>query len=167
MWPNLPSPDRYDRFLENIKHLGPASVTEMLASKVPDQCAIWNDKARKALTILGFEGQPAPDEVSHHWRGTNARFNNLCRAIADELAVVGLPKPDLFGVDYFLYEVAQSAPGTVVTEPRHRTREVSTTMKSASIFEILGSGWAFRLTPGRRSVMVRKWMSSGGHRSAI
>jgi hypothetical protein len=110
-------PDRYNYFLENIKHLGPASVTEMLASKVPDQCAIWNDKARKALTILGFEGKLPLTK----YRITGEEltlFNNLCRAIADELAEVGLPKPDLFGVDYFLYEVAQSAPGPVVTEPR-------------------------------------------------
>ena len=27
---------RYERFLENIKYLGPASVTEMLASKTPN-----------------------------------------------------------------------------------------------------------------------------------
>jgi hypothetical protein len=106
--------ERYDRFLERIKHLGPASVTEMLASKAPDQCAIWNDKARKALTILGFENslpltkyRITGDELAH--------FNDVCRNIAEELAAAGLPKPDLFGVDYFLYEVGQAAPGPIVT----------------------------------------------------
>jgi hypothetical protein len=106
-------PQRYDGFLNNIKHLGPASVTEMLASKEPDQCAIWNDKARKALTILGFEN----DLPLTKYRITGeelARFNSVCRKIADELAAAGLAKPDLFGVDYFLYEVVQSAPGSVV-----------------------------------------------------
>ena len=62
-------PERYEHFLENIKHLGPASVTEMLASKEPDQCAIWNDKARKSLTILGFENNLPLDEIPHHGGG--------------------------------------------------------------------------------------------------
>jgi hypothetical protein len=114
---NSTVPDRYDGFLDNIKHLGPASVTEMLASKAPDQCAIWNDKARKALTILGFE----TDLPLTKYRITGeelAKFNDVCRKIADELAAAGLAKPDLFGVDYFLYEVAQAAPSPVVTPPK-------------------------------------------------
>ncbi len=108
--------DRYDRFLDSIKHLGPASVTEMLASKVPDQCGIWNDKARKALTILGFD----KDLPLKKYRVTGAelaRFNDVCRSIADELAAAGLPKPDLFGVDYFLYEVAQTRQTSVAAPP--------------------------------------------------
>jgi hypothetical protein len=113
-----PVPDRYDRFLENIKHLGPASVTEMLSSKVPDQCAIWNDKARKALTILGFE-ENLPLTKYRITGAELAQFNDVCGDIADELAAAGLPKPDLFGVDYFLYEVAQAAPSPVVTPPKN------------------------------------------------
>lgn len=110
-------PDRYDRFLESIKHLGPASVTEMLASKVPDQCAIWNDKARKALTILGFENDL--NLTKYRITGTElAQFNDVSRTIANELAAAGLPKPDLFGVDYFLYEVTQAAPSPIVTPPK-------------------------------------------------
>jgi len=101
--------DRYDRFLDSIKHLGPASITEMLASKEPERCAIWNDKARRALTILGF----AADLPLTKYRITGAelaRFNNVCGAIAGVLAKAGLEKPNLFGVDYYLYEVAQAPP---------------------------------------------------------
>ena len=112
-----PVPDRYERFLENIKHLGPASVTEMLASSAPDQCAIWNDKARKALTILGF-GDNLPLMKYRITGAELAQFNNVCSNIADELAAGGMQKPDLFGVDYFLYEVAQATPGTIVTPPK-------------------------------------------------
>jgi len=115
-------PDRYERFLENIKHLGPASVTEMLASKAPDQCAIWNDKARKALTTLGF----ANDLPLTKYRITGkelARFNDVCHKIADELAAAGLPKPDLFGVDYFLYEVTQATPSPVTSPVKPEKEE--------------------------------------------
>ncbi len=110
-------PDRYEHFLESIKHLGPASVTEMLASKAPAECAIWNDKARRALTVLGF----ASDLPLTKYRITGrelARFNEVCRKIADELSAAGLPKPDLFGVDYFLYEVTQAAPSPVAPPPK-------------------------------------------------
>ncbi len=104
--------ERYDRFLANISHLGPASVTEMLASKFPDQCAIWNDKARKALTILGF-ADVLPLTKYRITGQEFAKFNDVCCSIAEELAAAGLPKPDLFGVDYFLYEVQAIAPPTV------------------------------------------------------
>jgi len=105
--------DRYERFLENIKHLGPASITEMLASKAPDKCAIWNDKARKALTILGFDDN-LPLTKYRITGEELVQFNDVCRSIAEELAAAGL-----FGVDYFLYEVAQAALGPIVTQFDH------------------------------------------------
>ncbi len=111
-----PVADRYEQFLQGIKHLGPASITEMLASKVPDQCAIWNDKARKALTILGFED--SLPLTKYRITGEElGRFNDVCRTIADELADAGLPRPDLFGVDYFLYEVTKADSSSVVIKP--------------------------------------------------
>ncbi len=112
-----PVQDRYDRFLDSVKHLGPASVTEMLASVAPEQCGIWNDRVRKALTILGFED----DLPLTKYRITGkelAQFNNVCRSIADELAAVGVAKPDLFGVDYFLYEVTQAGPTAIAGTPK-------------------------------------------------
>ena len=64
----------------------------MLSYKAPDQCAIWNDKARKALTILGFEDN-LPLTKYHITGKELAQFNHVCRNIADELALAGLPKP--------------------------------------------------------------------------
>jgi hypothetical protein len=113
---------RYDHFLEHVKYLGPASVTEMLASKEPDQCAIWNDKARQALRILGFEN----DLPVTKYRITGkelSKFNDVCRNIADELAAAGLSKPDLFGVDYFLYEVSHATPAPGGTAPKPKEQE--------------------------------------------
>jgi hypothetical protein len=108
---------RYEHFLENIKYLGPASVTEMLASKTPDQCAIWNDKARKALTVLSFED--SLPLTKYRITGEElARFNEVCLGIAGELEAAGLPKPDLFGVDYYLYEVAQAALSPAIASPK-------------------------------------------------
>ena len=105
---------RYEIFMKLIKHLGPASITEMLSSKDPDKCAIWNDKARKALTILCFEGV-LPLRKYKITGKELAKFNDVCWGIANELAETGMDKPDLFGVDYFLYEVTLSSPVSVRT----------------------------------------------------
>ena len=53
LWGKSPLPDRFDAFTRRIKGLGPASVTEILAFVHPQECGLWNDKARKALVILG------------------------------------------------------------------------------------------------------------------
>ena len=45
---------RFDRFMKTVKGLGPASVTELLCFFNPKEYGIWNDKARKALELLGL-----------------------------------------------------------------------------------------------------------------
>jgi hypothetical protein len=98
-------PSRYDLFRNTIKGLGPASITEILALVHPEQCGIWNAKARKALVYLGFEGT---FPVLRRYQITGEeyqRFNALLGDIADELDQSGIQRPDLLGVDYFLYEV--------------------------------------------------------------
>lgn len=96
---------RYEDFLKNIKGLGPASVTEILALRFPCDCAIWNNKARKALLNLGF-AKDIPVKKYQITANELARFNDICRAIAEELSLNSEEKTDLLGVDYFLYEVA-------------------------------------------------------------
>ena len=49
-----PPGKRYERFVNSVKYLGPAAVTEMLTYASPDQCGIWNNRARQAITILGL-----------------------------------------------------------------------------------------------------------------
>jgi hypothetical protein len=45
---------RYDEFVKNIAHLGPAAVSEMLCCIQPTRCGIWNQIARQALKSLKF-----------------------------------------------------------------------------------------------------------------
>jgi hypothetical protein len=105
LWAEEPMHMRYDGFRGAIKGLGPASITEILALVHPAQCGIWNDKARKALRYLGFE-QTFPVLRKYQITGQEyGRFNALLSDIAGELDSSGVPRPDLLGVDYFLYEV--------------------------------------------------------------
>lgn len=96
--------ERFDRFMKNVKGLGPASVTEILCSFNPREYGIWNDKARKALKHLGFEKE-LPLNKYYISGKEYQRFNAVAKAIAEELKRAGFSDADLLLVDYFLYEV--------------------------------------------------------------
>jgi len=97
----------YSRFLQEIKGLGPASVTEILTYLYPSRCGIWNRQAREGLKILKIT-----DEINLNKYVLSAeeykKFNELLENIAAELHLNGIDDVDFLMVDYFLYEVAQT-----------------------------------------------------------
>jgi len=95
---------RFDRFMKNIKGLGPASVTELLCLFNPKEYGIWNDKARKALKLLGFEDELPLNKYQISGKEYQ-KFNAVAKDIAQELKDAGFEGSDLLFVDYFLYEV--------------------------------------------------------------
>jgi len=96
----------YSEFMRHIKHLGPASTTEILTYLYPDRCGIWNRQAREALAVLGIS-----DVVDLGKYRLSAEeyglFNQTLQLIAEELRGAGVSGVDLLLVDFFLYEVAQ------------------------------------------------------------
>jgi len=112
-----PAGKRYSRFLDRVKNWGPAATTEMLCYNEPDKCGIWNDKARKALQLLGLDNyvsprkyRLSPDEYE--------KFNTLLKTLAKELSQAGVKDVDLLIVDFFLYEATQAKPiGAPPPEP--------------------------------------------------
>jgi hypothetical protein len=119
----LPVAGRYEDFLENIAHLGPAAVTEMMCYLEPQRCGIWNQKARAALKVLGFDTHVSP--AKYRITGTEYEtFNRLLTAIAGQIEKTGLEEADLLTVDYFLYEVgraeaAKEEPSTLAVTAGH------------------------------------------------
>ena len=104
LWGSDSLASRYNKF--TIKGLGPASVTEILTFVFPKECGIWNDKARKALKILGFSENELPLDKYQITGEEYVKFNRVLRLIADELEQnTGLKEVDLIEVDYFLYVV--------------------------------------------------------------
>lgn len=100
-----PPGERYERFVGNIKHLGPAAATEMLTYMSPDQCGIWNKPARQAIGTLGLSDLISPKK----YRLTGEEydvFTSVLLAIAAELRQAAIADPDLLLVDFFLYDVA-------------------------------------------------------------
>jgi hypothetical protein len=99
-----PFEKRFDRFVRNVKGLGPASITEILCFFNPKEYGIWNDKARKALKILGFENVLPLKKYQISGRDY-IKFNQVAKNIAEELREAGFKDADLLMLDYFLYEV--------------------------------------------------------------
>lgn len=94
---------RFVRFIEKIKGLGPASLTEILCLFDPNKFSIWNDKARKALRNLKFDDLPLN---KYQISGKEyERINEAATLIAKKLREQGLSDADLLAVDYFLYEI--------------------------------------------------------------
>ena len=99
---------RYEEGLGKVRGLGPASITEILCYADPNKFAIWNRRAREALTLLKFTRFVSPKKyklTTHEYE----RFNDLSKAIAAELQNADI-QADLLTVDYFLYEVGNQAP---------------------------------------------------------
>lgn len=97
---------RYERFLKNVSGLGPASITEILCHAFPEECGTWNDRARKGLDLLGL-GSVVPVGKYRLNAEEYGRFNEVGKAIAQELAGAGFADADLMFVDYFLFEVSE------------------------------------------------------------
>lgn len=49
---------RYEKFLKDIKGVGPSMITEILCYTDPQNAGIWNEKARKALAWLEVKDIP-------------------------------------------------------------------------------------------------------------
>ena len=107
-----PAAARYERFLKEVKRLGPASVTEMLCYIQPESCGIWNQKARQALKILKLDNYVNPDKYRLSGEEYET-FNQVLYAISEELKAAQFQDVDLLFVDYFLYEVSQTTPEPV------------------------------------------------------
>jgi len=105
LWGNHTIAMRFDDFRKSIKGFGAGMITEILAFVHPDQYGLWNNKARQALMLLGFEDTFPTVKKSQISGKEYEQFNALMLLIKNELLQQGLPELDLLGIDYFLFEV--------------------------------------------------------------
>ena len=56
---------RFDRFASTVRQIGPAIMSELMCLARPDKYAIWNAKARDALSMLGFSDSLRLDDPSY------------------------------------------------------------------------------------------------------
>ena len=109
LWGQGTIAQRYDHFRQKTFGFGPATISELLSFTHPDDCGLWNTRARNALRILGF-ADVFPLQTNQINGQQYERFNTLLREIQNELNKYDLGNLDLLGVDYFLFEVQQAEP---------------------------------------------------------
>ena len=105
LWGTDPVGERWDRFRHNIKHIGPAMMSELLCKTHPSECALWNRRAFVGLDYLGVEGLPR-----HSYQLTGAAYERICaicKEIGAELEAAGYADHNLLAVDYFIWEELQ------------------------------------------------------------
>jgi len=97
---------RYDRFRKNIKGLGGASITEILAFVSPNEYCIWNRTPINVLPFLKMKKLLPPQIHPSYIKGKYyVRCNDVLELIKDELEDKGLENPNFIDVDHFLYYI--------------------------------------------------------------
>jgi hypothetical protein len=105
LWGDGSVAERYDAFRSELKGFGTAMITETMALVHPNECGLWNVKARTGLVALGFDTNTVPLKKSQISGDDYQRFNDVLRLIQKELIGKVEETLDLLGVDYFLYEI--------------------------------------------------------------
>ena len=130
---NDPIGKRWDRFRSNVKHIGPAMMSEILCITHPDKYALWNRRAYLGLDYLGVENLPR-----HNYQITGAAYEricDICQNIADELKASGYADHTLLTVDYFIYEELQVVDNlSAMGRSRGETETIPTTPAEPSEF---------------------------------
>ncbi len=105
VWGSNPVDQRWDHFRNNVKGLGPASMSEILCHSHPDDCMLWNRRAYVALRYLGVENLP-----KHDYQVNGKRYvelSSVASQAADEMRKAGVKDVDLLTVDYFIWDQLQ------------------------------------------------------------
>lgn len=106
LWGSNSLRERYDYFNKNVKYLGSAAITEILAFIHPNECAIWTERVRTALSKIGLLG----DLVDEYWI-SGRDYEKICseyKRILATLSDEGIAIKDLIDVDLFVYKISVS-----------------------------------------------------------
>jgi len=93
--------ERYDRFDNNVKYLGPAAISELLSFVHPEECLLWNERTRTGLSVLGI----LPDLVEQYWI-SGTEYERACdegKRLRTLMEGQKIDAEDLLEVDLFLY----------------------------------------------------------------
>jgi hypothetical protein len=105
IWGSEPVAKRYNSFRTAIKGFGAATITELLAFVHPQECGVWNTKARKGLILLGFQETFPLVKDSQISGNQYEQFNAVLGELSNQVHKYDLPELDLLGINYFLFEV--------------------------------------------------------------
>jgi len=96
--------EAYNLLTEEVRMMGPASASELLTCVFPNECGIWNEKARKGLEILSYSEDLPLDKKKIDGK-EYAKFNEYLSEVSDRLEKLGDGLEDFLELDYFLFYV--------------------------------------------------------------
>jgi hypothetical protein len=111
-----PLADRFDRVRKEVRMMGAAGISEVLAHIDHEQYGIWNRRSREGLIRLGVEAGQLPKSAQI----TGKRYTAFCEVVRDVQGQVAEMHPeikDLFELDLLLYHISTGAPGTDLPSP--------------------------------------------------
>lgn len=106
IWADSPVEKRWDRFRNEIKGMGPAMMSEILAHVFPDQYMLWNRRAYVGLEALGVDNLPR-----YNYQLTGEKYKELCDIVgelAKEMQAEGVKDANMLTVDYFIWDELQA-----------------------------------------------------------
>ena len=143
-----PIEKRWDIFLNSVKGMGPATISELLTYANPQEYVIFNK-----TTILCFGYLDISDMPKYNYQYTGKQYMEVCtieNEIEQELKKFGAENYDLLAVDYFLWDeilplaekksaeipVSESKKPTTVSDSKSLHDEIKE--KLVAIGELLG-----------------------------
>lgn len=101
-----PLEDRYDRFRKNVKGLGVASITEILAFVLPERYGIWNRTPVQVLPFLRMKSL-LPSQIDPPYiKGKHyVECIKVLELLRVELQQNGVEPANFIDVDHFLYYI--------------------------------------------------------------
>lgn len=124
--------ERWDKFRERVKGLGPAMISEILCHVYPDDCMIWNRRAHVGLRYLDVENLPRYD-----YQVTGSNYIRLCneyKLINNYLKEAGIKDSNLLTVDYFVWDELQVVDNL---SEMHNVQNVNIPISSAATLEVV------------------------------
>ena len=105
LWSKDTIEKRWDSFRTEIKHMGPAMISEILCHTHPDHYMIWNRRAH-----IGFKYLEIAELPRYDYQVTGKVYTNLCahaKQISKIMKDEGFNDYTLLAVDYFIWHELQ------------------------------------------------------------
>ena len=110
-----PVRQRLDRMKREVRMMGVASISEILAHRDHRRFAIWNRRSRAGLVRLGIPDSSLPRTVQI----SGTQYEAFCKLAQSIRGQIGSEHPelsDLFKLDFFLFFISLQEPESEVVE---------------------------------------------------
>lgn len=100
-----PIPKRFDYIRKNVRMMGAACISEILAHHDHTEYPIWNSRSRQGLAVLGVDEARLPKSAQI----SGSQYASYCKLVQDVRSQVAREDPgfdDLFKLDFLLYYIS-------------------------------------------------------------